>query len=296
MRLLVSLAVLLITASPLAAQEPPVAPPEAPSLMAPTQVAPAQPEVAPEISAGAAELAPSQATAQIAPPHRSSDLLMIALQAHWVVKSVMVLLAGMAFLVLTVLLYKLVEIALALRHVRQSFRVISGETPSAPLPAAPEAGSAMLRLVEAELAALPEAIGTIEAEGLRERCRIGLARIEATTLHGLRTGVGLLAQIAATAPFIGLFGTVFGIMNAFVAIAETKTTNLSVVAPGIAEALMATAVGLGAAIPAVLVFNFLTRRIAVFRNRLGDVAALCEHHLSREIARRRLAGATMGRS
>ena len=121
----------------------------------------------------------------------------------------------------------------------------------------------MLRLVQAELSALPDAICTIEAQSLCDRCRIGLARGEATALHSLCAGVGFLAQVDAMASFIGLFGTVFGIMNAFLAIAATKTTSLSVVAPGIAKTLMATAVGLAAAILAVLVYNLPTRRIAV---------------------------------
>jgi biopolymer transport protein ExbB len=303
MRLLVPLILVLLTALPVTAQEPPVVSP-----LAPTAPMPGAPEVAPQLPGGAVNMAPvdaqgvpaltGAAPAFAAAPlttEASADLLSIVLAAHWVVKSVMAVLAGMAFLVLTVLLYKTVEIGRAQQRLGRSFRAIAADGAAARLPAPPEAGAAMLRLVQSELSALPQAIGTIEAEGLRDRCRIGLSRVEATALHSLRSGVGFLAQVAATAPFIGLFGTVFGIMNAFLAIAATKTTSLSVVAPGIAEALMATAVGLGAAIPAVLVYNLLTRRIAVFRHRLGDVAALAERHLSREIDRRRLAGAAEGR-
>ena len=72
-------------------------------------------------------------------------------------------------------------------------------------------------------------------------------------------GTGVLATIGATAPFVGLFGTVWGIMNAFIGISEAQTTNLAVVAPGIAEALLATAIGLVAAIPAVVIYNHLAR-------------------------------------
>ena len=273
-----ALALILALAAPLAAQELPPAEPTAP-------IAPAAPVALPALAL------PSEAAAQ--QPEAVPDLATILRSAHPVVQAVMAGLAAMGFLVLTVLVYKTAEIARAQARLRQSFALVSAGrlgALAASLPRA-EAGAAMVRLVEAELADLPEAIGAIEAEGLRERSRIGLARIEATALHGLRSGVGLLAQIAATAPFIGLFGTVFGIMNAFLAIAATKTTSLSVVAPGIAEALLATAVGLAAAIPAVLVYNLLTRRIAVFRHRLGDVAALTERLLSREIDRRRLAGA-----
>ena len=71
--------------------------------------------------------------------------------------------------------------------------------------------------------------------------------------------MGLLATIGATSPFVGLFGTVWGIMNSFIGISKSQTTNLAVVAPGIAEALLATAIGLVAAIPAVIIYNHFAR-------------------------------------
>jgi biopolymer transport protein ExbB len=83
----------------------------------------------------------------------------------------------------------------------------------------------------------------------------------------------VIASIGSLAPFIGLFGTVWGIMNSFVGIAKSQTTNLAVVAPGIAEALLATAIGLAAAIPAVLVYNAFARSIANYRLLVGDIAA-----------------------
>jgi biopolymer transport protein ExbB len=83
-----------------------------------------------------------------------------------------------------------------------------------------------------------------------------------------------------------LFGTVWGIMNAFIGISEAHTTNLAVVAPGIAEALLATALGLVAAIPAVVIYNHLTRSIAAYRALLGDAAAQVLLLISREGDRR----------
>jgi biopolymer transport protein ExbB len=80
-------------------------------------------------------------------------------------------------------------------------------------------------------------------------------------------GTGVLATIGATAPFVGLFGTVWGIMNSFIGISKSHTTNLAVVAPGIAEALLATAFGLAAAIPAVVIYNVFARSIAGYRAR-----------------------------
>ena len=95
-------------------------------------------------------------------------------------------------------------------------------------------------------------------------------------------GTGVLATIGATAPFVGLFGTVWGIMNAFIGISEAHTTNLAVVAPGIAEALLATALGLVAAIPAVVIYNHLTRSIAGYRALLGDASVMVMLLVSRE--------------
>ena len=89
----------------------------------------------------------------------------------------------------------------------------------------------------------------------------------------LTSSLSFLATSANTAPFIGLFGTVWGIMNSFIGIAQTQTTNLAVVAPGIAEALLATAIGLVAAIPAVVIYNVFARQIGGFKAMLGDVAA-----------------------
>jgi biopolymer transport protein TolQ len=83
----------------------------------------------------------------------------------------------------------------------------------------------------------------------------------------------VLATVGSAGPFIGLFGTVWGIMNSFIGISESHTTNLAVVAPGIAEALLATALGLVAAIPAVVIYNHLARVISGYRTLLGDASA-----------------------
>jgi biopolymer transport protein ExbB len=88
-----------------------------------------------------------------------------------------------------------------------------------------------------------------------------------------------------------LFGTVWGIMNSFIGIAESQTTNLAVVAPGIAEALLATAIGLVAAIPAVVIYNHFSRSIAAYRQLLADAAAGVERLLSRDLDFRKAAAA-----
>ena len=98
-------------------------------------------------------------------------------------------------------------------------------------------------------------------------------------------GTGVLATIGATAPFVGLFGTVWGIMNSFIGISKAQTTNLAVVAPGIAEALLATAIGLFAAIPAVIIYNQFARSLGRYRALVGDASAEVLNLVSRDLDR-----------
>jgi len=126
----------------------------------------------------------------------------------------------------------------------------------------------------------------LSADGLKERLAIELSRIEARAGRGMAHGTGLLATIGATAPFVGLFGTVWGIMNAFIGISKSHTTNLAVVAPGLAEALLATAIGLVAAIPALVIYNLFARSIAGYRALLSDASATVLRHVSRDLERR----------
>ena len=104
-------------------------------------------------------------------------------------------------------------------------------------------------------------------------------------LHHLQFGQVLLASIGSTAPFIGLFGTVWGIMNSFIGISKSQTTNLAVVAPGIAEALLATAIGLVAAIPAVVIYNHFARSIGGYRAIMADTTAEVARIVSRDLDR-----------
>lgn len=124
-----------------------------------------------------------------------------------------------------------------------------------------------------------------DKEGLKERIVLHLERLEAAEGHRLMRGTGLLATIGATSPFVGLFGTVWGIMTSFTGIAATKATSLAVVAPGIAEALLATALGLVAAIPAVVIYNHLARQSAACRAQVADLASLVLRLVSRDLGR-----------
>ena len=140
----------------------------------------------------------------------------------------------------------------------------------------------LLRAAETELRLSGD---TISAEGVKERIASRLERIEAAAGRRMTRGTGILATVGATAPFVGLFGTVWGIMNSFIGISKQHTTNLAVVAPGIAEALLATALGLVAAIPAVVMYNMFSRWTAGYRAQQADVAAEILRLASRDLDR-----------
>ncbi|WP_019222776.1 MotA/TolQ/ExbB proton channel family protein [Bartonella rattaustraliani] len=124
-------------------------------------------------------------------------------------------------------------------------------------------------------------------EGVKERAHSLLSRCLLAATRRIACGSAVLATIGAIAPFVGLFATVWGIMNSFIGIAQSQTTRLDVVAPGIAEALLATAIGLFVAIPAVIMYNSFMRALSSYRNDLGDIAAAIERLLSRELDRHR---------
>ncbi|WP_290738540.1 tonB-system energizer ExbB [Amaricoccus sp.] len=223
------------------------------------------------------------------------------LAADVVVKSVMVGLALASVVTWTVFIAKTLELLAAGAGLARGLRVVSA---AADLEEADRAlaglrGPTVLMV----LAAREEAEVSAEAlalegggPGLLQRVASRLSRIEATAGRRLAIGTGILATIGATAPFVGLFGTVWGIMNSFIGISESKTTNLAVVAPGIAEALLATAIGLVAAIPAVVIYNFFARWIAACRARLADVAAAVERLVSRDLDHRRLCPLPLARA
>jgi biopolymer transport protein ExbB len=141
------------------------------------------------------------------------------------------------------------------------------------------------QFLDAAATELKASAGSTDREGIKERIASRLERIEASYGRRILRGTGVLATIGATAPFVGLFGTVWGIMNSFIGISKSHTTNLAVVAPGIAEALLATALGLAAAIPAVVIYNVFARSIAGYRAGLGDAAAEVLRLVSRDLDR-----------
>lgn len=207
--------------------------------------------------------------------------------ADQVVKAVMIGLAFASLVTWTVLLAKSVEITCARARAKRAFEVIaSSETlEDADRTLANRGGPTvfMVRSAGEEMRQSSRALDYAGDGGVKERVVSRLARIEAQAGRRLTRGTGLLATIGATAPFVGLFGTVWGIMNSFIGISQAQTTNLAVVAPGIAEALLATALGLVAAIPAVVIYNVFARMITGYRQALADAAAGVERLISRDL-------------
>lgn len=121
------------------------------------------------------------------------------------------------------------------------------------------------------------------ADSALMRAQQAVAAVQAGLAKRLSGGQQFLASVGSTGPFIGLFGTVYGIMNSFIGIANTNTTNLAVVAPGIAEALLATGIGLFAAIPAVIFYNYFNTRISAYGTRSDGFAAELTNAISRNL-------------
>ena len=218
-----------------------------------------------------AALAQSEAANPLLPRNLSPWGMFV--NADVVVKAVMIGLAFASLVTWTIWLAKTIELRLAARSVRQRLKMLeSGPQLSEALHACDGARDAVAQLVVSTTRELELSDGIVD-DGLKERVALRLERVEAAMTRQVSRGVGILGTIGATAPFVGLFGTVWGIMNSFIGISEAHTTNLAVVAPGIAEALLTTAIGLVAAIPAVVIYNHLARVISGYKASLGDASA-----------------------
>ena len=205
--------------------------------------------------------------------------------ADIVVKVVMVGLVFASLVTWTVWLAKNLELWKATRSGRTALAVLNEARSLAEanghLGKSEETVARLLRTAVHEVQISPHP----DPEALKERISWLLERVEASSSRRIGRGMGLLASIGATAPFVGLFGTVWGIMNSFIGISNAHTTNLAVVAPGIAEALLATALGLFAAIPAVVIYNAFSRAIGGYRALLADGSALVMRLVSRDCER-----------
>lgn len=207
--------------------------------------------------------------------------------ADWVVKSVMISLAVASVLTWTVWLAKSLQLFGARARAKRGLKAVANARQLRDaLQVLENRGgvvATMVRAAQHEVSLSDAAIDQVGGEGVKERVGSALARIEAGAGRRMSKGTGVLASIGSTAPFVGLFGTVWGIMNSFIGIAETQTTNLAVVAPGIAEALLATAIGLVAAIPAVIIYNVFARSVTGYRQLLADAGAGIERLVSRDL-------------
>lgn len=288
------------TAEPAAA--PAAGPAEAPADPAtpePAAVAPESPAADTPAAPGAAEPAatpaapaPGPARATTAPveldvPEMALSPKEMFLHADIVVQAVMVGLAFASVVTWTVFIVKLIELAAAIRRAGGSYGRIENADGLAPALQAvgrrSDPASCMLRAAARELERSAPALAQAGQQGVKERVASHLDRIEARASRRIARGTGLLATVGSTAPFVGLFGTVWGIMNSFIGIAKAQTTNLTIVAPGIAEALLATGIGLVAAIPAVVIYNLFARATAGYRLQLGDASASVQRLVSREL-------------
>jgi biopolymer transport protein ExbB len=206
--------------------------------------------------------------------------------ADIIVKAVMIGLAFASVLSLTIWFAKAIELMLARRRLRKAIdalgRARTWDQAVATMQTHDGGVAFMVRQTDAELRLSADALSS---EGVKERIGSRLERAEAAAGRAMIRGTGILATIGATAPFVGLFGTVWGIMNSFIGISKAQTTNLAVVAPGIAEALLATALGLVAAIPAVVMYNFFSRWIAGYRALHADASAEILRIVSRDLDR-----------
>ena len=194
--------------------------------------------------------------------------------ADVVVKAVMIGLAIASIITWTIWIAKGFELLGAKRRLRNEIvHLKKATTLKEASESATKKGTLANTLVHDALEEMRLSANTREKEGIKERVAFRLERLVAACGRNMSSGTGVLATIGSTAPFVGLFGTVWGIMNSFIGIAKTQTTNLAVVAPGIAEALLATALGLVAAIPAVVIYNVFARSIAGYKAQVSDASA-----------------------
>jgi biopolymer transport protein ExbB len=206
--------------------------------------------------------------------------------ADIVVQGVMIGLFIASIVTWTVALAKSLELMVASRRLRSAITRINGEKSlRGAIDQMQNRGGLVGTMLEATASELRLSNDAFDVAGIKERVASRMQRLETAASRSIIRGTGVLATIGSTAPFVGLFGTVWGIMNSFIGISKAQTTNLAVVAPGIAEALLATAIGLVAAIPAVIIYNQFSRWTAGYRALVGDASAHVQRLVSRDLDR-----------
>ena len=275
-----------------AAQQAPVLSPAAPA-----QAAQPLPTPAPS-AAGQSTAAPAATDVSAAPVDggRSLKSTTVALRelspwsmflsADVLVKAVMIGLAFASLVTWTIFIAKMIELSLAQRKLRRALGKISDARSLAEAQFALGAkGSVLSALLSAAMREARLSAGISSDSGIKERAASSFAEIVRAEARRIRLGMGVLATIGATSPFVGLFGTVWGIMNSFIGISKSQTTNLAVVAPGIAAALLATAFGLVAAIPAVIIYNHFSRVTKGYLELVSRSSGAAGRLLSRDLDR-----------
>jgi biopolymer transport protein ExbB len=208
------------------------------------------------------------------------------LSADILVKAVMIGLAFASLVTWTVFIAKMIELTFVQRRLRAALRMIADSRSLAEAQFALGAsGTVLSSLLAAAMREARLSAGISSDAGVKERAASSFAEIVRAEARRIRLGMGMLATIGATSPFVGLFGTVWGIMNSFIGISKSQTTNLAVVAPGIAEALLATAIGLVAAIPAVIIYNHFARVTKGYLELVGRSSGAAGRLLSRDLDR-----------
>jgi biopolymer transport protein ExbB len=276
--LLVALVVLSLAPS-LPAQTP-VAVPAAPPAPAQSSPSVAQPQAAPAADDS------GRSVSSAARMQRDLSPWSMFLAADILVKTVMVSLAFASLATWTILFAKTVQLWHARRRLRGALARIAEARTLSEAQLALNAGetvlSALLRAALQEVRLSGEGASD---DGIKERAASRFSEITRAEGRSMRQGMAILATIGATSPFVGLFGTVWGIMNSFIGISKAQTTNLAVVAPGIAEALLATAIGLIAAIPAVIIYNHFSRVTKGYLEFVGRGSGAVGRLLSRDLDR-----------
>ncbi|RVO05604.1 tonB-system energizer ExbB, partial [Sinorhizobium meliloti] len=222
-------------------------------------------------------------------PHDLSPVGMF-LAADIVVKAVMVALALASVATWAIFLVKTLELIYAKSRLKRAVAALVSANGLAEVQSKLErragvAGEMVAAAID-EMTRSEAVLDLAPAVGVKERVSSLLTRIEVRAGKRMSAGTGILASIGSVGPFVGLFGTVWGIMNSFIGISKAQTTNLAIVAPGIAEALLATAIGLVAAIPAVVIYNYFARSVGGYKLILADAAAAVERLVSRDLDHR----------
>jgi biopolymer transport protein ExbB len=236
---------------------------------------------------GAEAGAPSSPPTEATPAELLRDLTPFGMfmAADIIVKAVMLGLLFASLLTWTIWLVKTFELVSARRRLDRAQQVLAAaRSLAAAVRPASDASPHVAQLIQAVEGELRRSPDLCDVDGIKERVSARFERIDAGVGRQMMGATGILATIGATAPFVGLFGTVWGIMNSFIGISKLHTTNLAVVAPGIAEALLATAFGLAAAIPAVVIYNTFARAIVNYRALYADASVEILTLVSRDLS------------